>query len=77
MPKLKMFFKPTCPFCLKVIDYIEINEIKVDLSDINDNVNASDLVKIGGKRQVPCLLIDGKPLYESDDIIKWFKSHKY
>lgn len=72
-----MFFKPTCPFCLKVIDYIEINEIKVDLSDINDNVNASDLVKIGGKRQVPCLLIDGKPLYESDDIIKWFKSHKY
>jgi len=77
VPKLKMFFKPTCPFCLKVIDYIEINEIKVDLSDINDNVNASDLVKIGGKRQVPCLLIDGKPLYESDDIIKWFKSHKY
>lgn len=77
MPKLKMFFKPTCPFCLKVIDYIEINKIKVDLSDINDNVNASDLVKIGGKRQVPCLLIDGKPLYESDDIIKWFKSHKY
>ncbi|OGX55373.1 MAG: glutaredoxin [Omnitrophica WOR_2 bacterium RIFOXYB2_FULL_38_16] len=77
MPKLKMFFKPTCPFCLKVIDYIEINEIKVDLTDINDNVNASDLVKIGGKRQVPCLLIDGKPLYESDDIIKWFKSHKY
>lgn len=72
-----MFFKPTCPFCLKVIDYIEINEIKVDLTDINDNVNASDLVKIGGKRQVPCLLIDGKPLYESDDIIKWFKSHKY
>jgi len=77
VPKLKMFFKPTCPFCLKVIDYIEINEIKVDLTDINDNVNASDLVKIGGKRQVPCLLIDGKPLYESDDIIKWFKSHKY
>ena len=24
---------------------------------------------MGGKRQVPRLFIDGKPLYESDDII--------
>ncbi|MBU0468895.1 MAG: glutathione S-transferase N-terminal domain-containing protein [Candidatus Omnitrophica bacterium] len=76
MPELRMFFKPTCPFCLKVIDYIGVNGISVDLSDINDNDNASELVKIGGKRQVPCLLIDGKPLYESDNIIDWFKNNK-
>ena len=33
------------------------------------------LVSIGGKRQVPCLFIDGKPLYESLDIIKWLEEH--
>ena len=76
MPELRMYFIPTCPFCLKVIDYIGANGISVDLRDINDDSNASDLVDIGGKRQVPCLLIDGKPLYESDDIIEWFKSNK-
>lgn len=31
--------------------------------------------KIGGKTQVPCLVIDGKPLYESLDIIEWLKTN--
>ena len=29
------------------------------------------LVELGGKAQVPCLVIDGEPMYESDDIIAW------
>lgn len=29
----------------------------------------------GGKHQVPCLFIDGKPLYESSDIIAWFEQN--
>ena len=34
-----------------------------------------ELIKIGGKTQVPCLVIDGKALYESLDIIEWFKKN--
>ena len=30
-----------------------------------------ELIAIGGKGQVPCLVIDGQPLYESDDIIQY------
>ena len=33
------------------------------------------LIQEGGKRQVPCLFIDGKPLYESDDIIAWLSQN--
>lgn len=33
------------------------------------------LIAIGGKRQVPCLFIDGKPLYESSDIIAWIQKN--
>ena len=29
------------------------------------------LVRVGGKHQVPCLFIGGKPMYESLDIIDW------
>ena len=44
--------------------------------DINKSEEAAEtLVKVGGKRQVPCLFIDGKPLYESMDIIKWLEEH--
>ena len=35
-----------------------------------------ELIKIGGKGQVPCLVNDGKALYESTDIIEWFKKNK-
>ena len=33
------------------------------------------LIEHGGKEQVPCLFIDGKPLYESLDIIAWLEEH--
>ena len=36
---------------------------------------AKQLVTVGGKRQVPCLFIDGDPLYESQDIIDWLEAH--
>ncbi|MBS4536377.1 glutathione S-transferase N-terminal domain-containing protein [Clostridium sp. D2Q-14] len=46
------------------------NDIEVEMTDIKaDSKDQEDLIKLGGKDQVPMLLIDGKPLYESDDII--------
>ncbi len=37
--------------------------------------DARVLVSIGGKRQVPCLFIEEKPLNESMDVIQWLKEH--
>ncbi len=34
------------------------------------------LLDVGGKTQVPCLVIDGKALYESNDIIEWLKENQ-
>jgi glutathione S-transferase len=39
-----------------------------------DAAAAEELVKVGGKQQVPCLFIDGAPLYESGDIVTWLRS---
>lgn len=47
----------------------------VELVNIKEGNNNEDLIKRGGKDQVPCLFIDGKALYESDDIIKYFKEN--
>lgn len=53
------------------------NDITVEMADIHaDPKNQEDLITIGGKDMVPMLLIDGKPLYESSDIIAWFKNNK-
>lgn len=49
--------------------------IDLKLRDISSDQEArSELENIGGKVQVPCLFIDGKPMYESDDIIAYLRT---
>lgn len=61
-----------CPFCIKVEDFLARNGIEIPKRSISTDKDAErTLIEVGGKRQVPCLFIDGKPLYESDDIIAW------
>jgi glutaredoxin 3 len=51
------------------------NKITVTLHDVYQDDNRNKLLQIGGMSQVPCLVIDGKALYESDDIIDWLKDN--
>jgi glutaredoxin len=76
MPELTFYFMPTCPFCQKVVKYLEQNDIIITKKNTAANSQTrQELLAIGGKTQVPCLVIDGNPLYESDDIIQWFKAN--
>ncbi|QNO16608.1 glutathione S-transferase N-terminal domain-containing protein [Alkalicella caledoniensis] len=71
---IKLYVMQGCPFCNKVEKYVKENNLSVELVDIKADPKYEDeLVRLGGKDQVPMLLVDGKPLYESDDIIEWFK----
>lgn len=75
--ELEFFMKPTCPYCIKVLSFMEENGVAVPLRDIEvDEDAAKTLVAVGGKRQVTCLFIDGKPLYESGDIIEWLSANE-
>ncbi|TDO78321.1 glutaredoxin [Halanaerobium saccharolyticum] len=77
MSDLKLYYFPTCPYCKKVLKVIENNDLdEIELKNINQDQEAeAELIEVGGKRQVPCLFIDGEPLYESDDIVDWLKSN--
>ena len=70
---LKLYYKPECPFCKKVLSFMEKNDIELELKNIHDEENKKFLVEEGGMNQVPCLFIDGKAMYESDDIIEFLK----
>lgn len=73
---LVLFYQKTCPFCIKVLDFMEENDIDIKTREITQDSDAAEkLVNVGGKKQVPCLFINEKPLYESDDIIQWFKEN--
>jgi len=69
---LELYIKPGCPYCAKVLRFMSENEIVLSLHDITDgSSNRDDLIRIGGKVQVPCLIIDGSALYESSDIVAY------
>ena len=75
--KLELFKRDTCPYCVMVMNYIEQSgRTDVEYRDISASPeDRTRLVEVGGKQQVPCLFIDGKPLYESMDIIAWLREH--
>ena len=74
---LELYKKDSCPYCQRVMRFISSSgRTDIVYRDIVQSDEAAEqLVSIGGKRQVPCLFIDGKPLYESLDIIKWLEEH--
>ena len=75
--KLELFMFDTCPFCRRVLNYIDESvRTDVELHNIRKNeAYRMRLIEVGGMEQVPCLFIDGKPMYESLDIIDWLKAH--
>lgn len=77
MSDYKLFVGTVCPFCRKVENFMEENDIKIEIVNIEQDREAMrDLIENGGKRQVPCLYHDGEYLYESDDIIEFLRENK-
>lgn len=78
MENLELYYIDICPYSRKVLNFIEDNNLidKVELKDIRakDEYRQS-LIKIGGQEQVPCLFVNGSPMYESEDIIKYLKEN--
>lgn len=65
-----------CPFCKKVENFLDEENIELEIINIEKDRNAMQkLIEEGGKRQVPCLYHDGEYLYESDDIIEFLKEN--
>jgi len=53
---------------------VERLQVPVRYHDITeDDAAAERLVRVGGLDQVPCLFVDGRPLYESDAIVAFLE----
>lgn len=72
-----LYVGTVCPFCKKVENFLNEENIELEIVNIEKDHDAMQkLIEEGGKRQVPCLFHDGKYLYESDDIIEFLKANK-
>ena len=72
--KLELYYYPECGFSQSVLNTIKNLKIqdKVELKNIRENPEfEKELVIECGDNQVPTLIVDDKPLRESEDIKKF------
>ncbi len=73
---LILYWRPTCPFCHRVLDTAGELGLTFEKKDIADPVVAAELVKRGGRQQVPYLVDTerGVEMYESMDIDAYLRA---
>lgn len=71
MEKLTLYYMPSCPYCQRVLQFMENRGINIELRDTCQPEHKAYLLENGKKAQVPCLFIDDQPLFESSDIISY------
>lgn len=77
MTRPTLFYSPGCPYCKKVIRFINDNEerIYINYENVTNDNSKNKLRKMTERGQIPVLLYekdgDLTLLYESDDIIKY------
>lgn len=76
-PCLVLYYSPYCPHSQMVLGYLTKIHKTLPMINVYDNPKAKEeLKRIGGKMQVPCLIVHGQPLYESDLIVYWLANHQ-
>lgn len=76
--KLELFYFTACPYCQIVLEALRQTGLENDVEylDTSENPHYRErLLRDTGRATVPCLYIDGKPMFESRDIAAWI--HKY
>lgn len=67
-----------CPYSKRVRDFIASKGLEsiIVYHDVGKDRDAMKVLRdLTGKTQVPCLVIDGKPLLESEKIVSFLEDH--
>ena len=73
---INLFILPTCPYCRKVLNYLDTTDLQYNILNIDEKANYDEMIRLGGKRQVPFLFDSDNNvvMYESADIIEYLKT---
>ena len=71
----ELYVLENCPYSIKVMNYLEKNNIKYVKKLISEKDTLEELIVLGGKEQVPFLYDKARTvqMYESDEIVKYIE----
>ena len=75
-PAIVLYYTNYCPYSRQVLNYLKQNHKTLPMKNVADDPEAKgDLKRVGGRLEVPCLVIDGKAYYTADTVIDWLSGH--
>ena len=74
----ELYVLDTCPYCHRVMEFFDNNNIKYLKKVVTDEENRDELLRLGGKEQVPFLYEPEKDIkmYESDKIMEFVSENE-
>ena len=76
-PSVTLYYSPGCPYSRDVLWHLDQMNKQVQAVNVIQNPEGkAELQRIGGRLQVPCLVVDGYPIYNSEVIIQWLTEHQ-
>lgn len=71
---ITLYTKTGCPYCAKTLVVFGEHGVPFSEKNIADENIADELVREGGKRQVPYMIDGDVRMYESDDIARYINT---
>lgn len=73
---LTLYKHDACPYCIRIFTFLQTHSVFMEMADTrkSQEVRAA-LIQLTGRTQVPCLVIDGIPFFESSDILEWLAAY--
>ncbi len=70
-PSGTLYIKSSCGHSLKALNCVtNLHLGSITVKNVSEDPSAmAELASQGGKEQAPCLIVDGKAMYEADDIV--------
>jgi glutaredoxin-like YruB-family protein len=61
MPQTKVYSTATCPYCIRLKEYLKQKNIDFQDFDVSqDKASLEEMVKLTGQMGVPVVVVDGK-----------------
>lgn len=75
---LVLYMYDECPYCQRVLSATRTLGIELPQRNIRKDPDArAELIRVSGSKQVPCLFVNGQPMFESADIIAFLKTEVF
>lgn len=67
MSSVKVFSTPTCPYCVRVKDYLKGHAVSFENVDVStDRTGLQEMMRVSGQMGVPVVVIDGEVIVGFD-----------